>query len=269
MRKVVSLTAALKSSSTIADRAHGAAGGTRRQARAPVAGITTSMPGPRRSEIRSSETWTGRLIEAHDSERMRIARRLHDEVSQQLAGLSLAMSGLKRSPDTSRDTRAALTALQQMTIAIAETIRQLSNELHPTTLQHVGLIMALSTLCRDYAARMTCAVTLESREAGDIPPDAALCFYRAAEEALRNVQAHARASHVAIEVFRTAAALTMTISDDGRGLSTKEAGPRGLGLMIVEQRVQALGGWLCVEARPEGGTRVSVTLPDSVNPPAV
>ena len=259
MRKVVSLTAALKSSSTIADSARGTIGGERRQPHTHVGGFGASMP----------HRWAGRLIQAHDDERIRVARRLHDEVSQQLAGLSIAMSGLKRSPQTSRDTRAELTALQQMTIAIAETIRQLSNELHPTTLQHVGLIMALSTLCRDYAARMACAVTLNSKEAGDIPPDAALCLYRAAEEGLRNVQAHARASRVAVEVSRTAAALTMTISDDGCGFDTRGARQRGLGLMIVAERVQSLGGWLRVEARPEGGTRVRVTLPADVNPPAV
>ena len=203
----------------------------------------------------------GRLIRGHDAERTRISRRLHDDVSQQLASLSIAISGLRRQVNGDVETQAAISALQQMTIAVAETIRQVSNELHPSTLQHVGLGMALSTLCREYAASMGCPVTLASTEVRDVAADVALCLYRTVEEALRNVQAHARATRVSVDVTPSSSDVQVTVWDNGCGFDAAAPRCHGLGLLIIEERARLLGGECRIETAPQRGTRVTVAVP--------
>ena len=140
----------------------------------------------------------GRLIGAQEVERARIARDLHDDVSQQLAGVSIAFSGLKQrlgEYHVSEELRQELVELQQQTLKLARNVRQLSHDLHPAVLQHLGLVKGLTSYCgelgRAHGVAMTC--TAEG-DFGAITPDAALCVYRIAQEALRNVIAHAGAS---------------------------------------------------------------------------
>ena len=101
---------------------------------------------------REIQQLAGRLIEAQDAERARIARDLHDDVSQQLAGLSIALSGLKRRMDelnVSDELRADLRALHERTSALAQNVRHLSHDLHPTVLRHAGLVAALTSYCAE------------------------------------------------------------------------------------------------------------------------
>ena len=94
----------------------------------------------------------GRLIEAQDAERARVARDLHDDVSQQLAGLSIAFSGLKHRMDelqVGEELRADLRALHERTITLAQNVRHLSHDLHPTVLRHAGLVAALTSYCAE------------------------------------------------------------------------------------------------------------------------
>ena len=90
----------------------------------------------------------GRLIAAQETERTRIARDLHDDIGQRIAGISIAMSGLKRKLEAHDAALAALVAMQRETIALADGVRQVSHELHPTLLQHAGLVEALRALVR-------------------------------------------------------------------------------------------------------------------------
>ena len=148
----------------------------------------------------------GRLIEAQEVERARIARDLHDDVSQQLAGVSIAFSGLKQrlgDYHVSEELRQELVELQQQTLKLARNVRQLSHDLHPAVLQHLGLVKGLTSYCgelgRAHGVAMTC--TAEG-DFGVITPDAALCVYRIAQETLRNVIAHAGASGVQVRLLR-------------------------------------------------------------------
>ena len=139
----------------------------------------------------------GRLIEAQDAERARIARDLHDDVSQQLAGMSIAFSGLKQrlaEANVSDDLRDDLRALHQRTSTLAQNVRHLSHDLHPTVLRHAGLVAALTAYCTELGR--THGIVSTCRAEGDfasIAPDVALCLYRIAQESLRNVVAHAGA----------------------------------------------------------------------------
>ena len=110
------------------------------------------------------EDLAGRLITAQEAERARIARDLHDDISQQLAAISIAISGCKRLPELqgSGELLEALTAVQRQTIELAEDIRLLSHDLHPGVLKHAGLVDAVRSHCREFARQQSIDVVVEA-----------------------------------------------------------------------------------------------------------
>ena len=209
----------------------------------------------------------GRLIEAQDAERARIARDLHDDVSQQLAGVSIAFSALKRRMDelqVGEELRADLKALHERTISLARTVRHLSHDLHPTVLRHAGLVAALTSHCAEVERSHGIAIACSAE--GDftsIAPDAALCLYRIAQEALRNVIAHAGASQADVRLLRTSDHAEITIADDGKGFDVARSlkAGKGLGLVSIAERVRLAGGTVSAMAESQKGTRVHARIP--------
>ena len=136
---------------TAASRVTSAATSTSPSAGTPKSGFARAGP-PSRSSHREIQHLAGRLIEAQDAERARVARDLHDDVSQQLAGLSIAFSGLKQRMDelqVGEELQADLRALHQRTTTLAQSVRHLSHDLHPTVLRHAGLVAALTSYCAE------------------------------------------------------------------------------------------------------------------------
>ncbi len=211
----------------------------------------------------------GRLIEAQDVERARIARDLHDDVSQQLAGVSIAFSGLRQrlgEYHVSEELQQELVGLQQQTLTLARSVRHLSHDLHPTVLQHLGLVKGLTSYCgeleRAHGVAMTC--TAEG-DFGTITPDAALCVYRIAQEALRNIIAHAGASRADVRLQQVGEQAEITIADDGRGFKATDRVERdkGLGLVSIAERAKIMGGSVSIVSGLNQGTRVQARIPVS------
>jgi signal transduction histidine kinase len=147
----------------------------------------------------------GRPITAQQAERVHIARELHDDISQQLATLSIAFSGLKRRlPSEAAEAQQEVVRLQQQTVALSEAIRHLSHKLHPGVRQHAGLVAALQGDCTEFSSQHAIDVTFHA-DAGleEIPADVALCLYRVAQEALRNMARHAGARQAEVAVTRS------------------------------------------------------------------
>jgi PAS domain S-box-containing protein len=207
----------------------------------------------------------GRLITAQEAERSRIASELHDDVNQQLAGLSIALSNVKQQLQKGRDAavQEELARLQQRTIDLANVIRNLSHELHPGVLQHAGLIAALIGHCAEFGRQHPIEVTLSAACGVDgIPQDVALCPYRVAQEASRNVAAHAGARQAHVALRRTAAGLELTITDDGQGFDLTEARRRGgLGLISLDERARLVGGSVQINTQRQRGTELKVEIP--------
>ena len=216
---------------------------------------------------REIQQLAGRLIEAQDAERARIARDLHDDVSQQLAGLSIALSGLKRRMDelnVSDELRTDLRALHERTTALAQNVRHLSHDLHPTVLRHAGLVAALTSYCaeveRSHGTASKCSA---EGDLGSIAPEVALCLYRIAQEGLRNVVAHAGASRADVRLLRSGDEVELTVTDNGSGFdvaSSLERG-RGLGLVSIAERVRLARGTFGITAESKKGTCVRVRIP--------
>jgi signal transduction histidine kinase len=219
-----------------------------------------------RAAARQNQDLAGRLITAQDAERTRIARDLHDDVSQQVAALSIAFSGVKQrlgEYHVSGDLEQALADLQQQTLALARNIRRLSHDLHPTVLEHLGLVQGITSYCgeleRAHGVAMRCSA---QGDFASVSPEAAICVYRVAQEALRNVIAHAGASSAEVRLTLAGEYVEMTITDDGRGFDGATAGSRtGLGLISMIERAKIAGGTVTIVTGAAQGTRVELRIP--------
>jgi two-component system sensor histidine kinase UhpB len=162
------------------------------------------------------------------------------------------------------DLQQELAELQQQTLALARNVRHLSHDLHPTVLQHLGLVKGLTAYCAQL--QRTHGVAVVCRAEGDfslVSPQAALCVYRIAQEALRNVIAHAGASHVDVEVRSNDGHVDISVTDDGRGFEGVSAHvtAEGLGLVSMSERAKLAGGTVSIVTAPAKGTRVQATIP--------
>lgn len=206
----------------------------------------------------------GKLITAQEAERSRIAGELHDDVNQQLAGLSIALSNVKRRLQNGGDATVQdeLSRLQQRTIDLADVIRNLSHELHPGVLQHVGLAAALNGYCAEVGRQQIDATFSAVDGLDGIPQDVALCLYRVAQEALRNIAAHAGAHKAQITLRSIEDGVELVIVDDGEGFDLAEVRRLGgLGLISLDERVRLIGGSLTINTEVEHGTEVRVQVP--------
>jgi signal transduction histidine kinase len=207
------------------------------------------------------ERFLQRAVDASDRERRRIAGDLHDGPVQDLAGLAMQLSAAaERSDEPARSTLAdAATAAR----ASIRTLRSAVVGVYPPNLQEVGLGTALW----DLSARLQQEGLEVSLRVSDerFGPDVDALLYRACQEALRNVEAHAHASRVRVTVRRDGSAAVLEVTDDGRGVAPAEvAHARGeghMGLQILEELVRDAGGELHVGATDGGGTVVRVEAP--------
>ena len=210
--------------------------------------------------------FAGQLIVAHEAERLRLALDLHDGISQQLAGFSLVLSGFRRLIVECDQTRleASVTRLQQQTIGLADSVQRLSHDLHPGTLQQIGLRAALESHCAEFRLRHRIEVTFRAAaDASTIATDVSLCLFRVAQEAMLNVAKHADALRTHVELSHENGHQKLAIADDGRGFDTARVrrARDGLGLLSIEERVRVLNGTVEIESHAGRGTTVRVAIP--------
>jgi signal transduction histidine kinase len=218
-----------------------------------------------RQSYEQNQDLAGRLISAQEEERTRIARELHDDLSQQLGGLGIALSGLKRKigkPGAEAEIDRTVTTLQDRTVALAESVRNLSHELHPSVLEHVGLVATLQRHCADVEELHHLEVSFSTGDNLDsLTPAVALCLFRVAQEALSNAARHARASTISVQLMTTHEGVELRVVDDGIGFVASERTGSGLGLRSIDERVRLSKGSVTVESRPGHGTNLLVRIP--------
>ncbi|HEX8030745.1 MAG TPA: ATP-binding protein, partial [Vicinamibacterales bacterium] len=228
-------------------------------------GISIDVTEQRAAEIAAREL-SGRLINAQEDERRRIARDLHDDLSQRLSLLSVDLHLLNRAPG---GPDGAVTELASRVQEISAEVHKVAYQLHPAKLDQLGLRIAAAGWCRDVMQQSGIAVEFVAADLpADIPADIALCFYRILQEALRNVVRHSGATAAGVELTATGDRLRLVVSDSGRGFDPGTVGgANGLGLLSMRERVSLLNGMITVQSRPGDGTRVVVSVPLAADAP--
>jgi signal transduction histidine kinase len=205
---------------------------------------------------------SGRLISAHEEERARLARELHDDVTQRLARLAIDAGRVERgangvSPaETMRSVRDGL-------VRLSEDIHALSYRLHPAVLVDLGLAEAMKAECERFSRQESVVADVDLQELSPVVPlETALCLFRVTQEALRNVARHARARTVKVSLRALDGGLQLAVRDDGAGFAPALQRERpSLGLASMGERVRLLEGELDIESAPGQGTTILVWVP--------
>ena len=208
------------------------------------------------------ERLSARLVDAQEQERRQLARELHDEVGQALTAVKMDIGIALRSADHLR-VRTALTEASELTETTLRGVRDLSQLLHPSALDDFGLPTTLATYLRSFSQRTGIQAHLIETVEDRLTPEIEVGVYRIVQEALHNVARHSEATSCTVSLNTGDDMLHLVIEDNGRGLRTTEPHRvrRGLGLIGMRERAQALGGTFRIGGRPGGGTRISVALP--------
>jgi signal transduction histidine kinase/ActR/RegA family two-component response regulator len=204
-----------------------------------------------------------RLLRAQEDERALIARELHDDIGQQVALLTLELSLLGRAKLDEAGTLAKETLSHAQDLA--RSVQDLSHRVHPARLRVLGLVPALEAL-RDELSRNGLEIQfLHDTVPPTLPSDLTLCLFRVVQEALQNALKHSRAHEVSVRLSGDPGVLTLTVSDDGVGFDVDDRLGKGLGLVSMNERLEAVGGSLEIRSKPGKGTELKIKVPvDSV-----
>jgi signal transduction histidine kinase len=233
-----------------------------------IAGLEREIHRQRMAETHNRldlERLSARLVDAQEAERRNLARELHDEVGQALTAIKMSVGVALRTPGTSPRAGAALEEARSVAETTLQGVRDLSQLLHPSMLDDFGLPETLAAYLRNFSKRTGIHAYFSLEEIEErLPPDVEVCIYRIVQEALTNVARHSGALTCEVSLRRVGEHVELAIEDSGRGMTlTSDAhdARRGLGLMGMRERAQALDGRFVLGNRLEGGTRIVVTLP--------
>ena len=209
---------------------------------------------------------TGKLLQAQEEERRRLARELHDGLNQQLAMLAVELGVLARQvPDNQPRLRDQILSLRSRTEGLSNDVRCMTHHLHPATLEHLGLVSALRSYCVEFSGCQPVQVHFAAqRDVGQMPREVALSLYRIAQEALRNIAKHAGTLEAWVSIARKRHNLSLLILDEGCGfIPSRTQGDSGLGLISIKERAQLVHGAVSVKSAPGQGTRIEISVPIS------
>ena len=202
-----------------------------------------------------------RLLDAHDEERTRIARELHDDLSQRLAVLQITLSTLLRDTPAS-EIRLPIQEVRDAVGDLAKDVRDFSHRLHPARLQYLGIVRAAAALCGEVGAQHDVQVSFHADSAPEIlSKRISLCLYRVLQEALQNAVKHSRAKKIDVALRRSGEEIELTVQDLGVGFNTGDIDGFGLGFTSMKERLAAVSGQLGILSTPRHGTTVRARVP--------
>ena len=207
---------------------------------------------------------SGRLIHAQEEEQMRLARELHDDLSQSLALLSVELEMFGQSPPAERgQISARMQEFSAQVKRLSSEVHRLSHELHPAKLEQLGLVAAMRGFCKELAMAHEMAIQFADRSVPRaVPEDTALCLYRITQEALHNVVRHSGGTAARVELAVDGGELCLAVADDGVGFDPETIRVNGsLGLVSMAERARFVHGRLSIESHPGRGTRIDVRVP--------
>jgi len=230
----------------------------RRQAEAQLRGSEAEL----RTSYSRIRALSRRLLDAQEVERARIARELHHDISRPLAHLA---ADLKLARGFSQDRRQHGEELAGLALECAQTVarkvHELSHRLHPSKLRLIGLVAALSGLQRELSRNGIEITFTHDNVPAALPQDLASCLFRVVQEGLQNAVTHSAARTVSVHLTGRDRMLALTIVDNGHGFDVGSVWGKGLGLVSMRERLEAIGGTLTIHSRPGAGTRLEVAVP--------
>ena len=206
---------------------------------------------------------SGRLIEAQEQERTRIARELHDDMGQRIALLAVELDRLKGNlgtpgPELQQD----IEFLAQLAAETAANIQALSHTLHSSKLEILGISAAMKSLCAEVARQNHTDIECVADGSIFLPQNISLCIYRVLQEALHNAVKHSRAERVFVRLHVEPGSVELTVRDSGTGFDLQSTtATHGLGLVSMRERVHLVNGTIMIESAPSRGTTVRVKIP--------
>lgn len=210
------------------------------------------------------EKISGRLIEAQEEERSRIARELHDDICQKLALLSIELDQANRRPNESAAAASVrLNEIREHCLGIASDVQSLSHKLHSSKLDYLGVVAAVRGFCKEFAKQHEVSIEFtDSNVPRDLPRDVSLCLFRVAQEALNNAVKYSGVTQFAVELRGRATEIQLEVRDSGAGFDVEDVkSSRGLGLISMEERVHLVHGRFSIESQPGTGTKIVAAVP--------
>jgi signal transduction histidine kinase len=228
---------------------------------APLLLLSVARSEQRRTEASLRHT-SGRLIDAQERERQRIARDLHDNIGQRLTLIEIELDRIAAA-DRGWPRHEGLSHLRDQMSLISQAVWEVSHGLFPSNLEYLGLVNALTRLCAEIAEDVPLRIRCETSGVPDqleIPAEVSLCLYRVAQEALQNVVRHSQAGQSAVRLHLVGNRLILDVVDDGVGFDEARC-TVGLGFASIRERLKAVDGGVTVKSAPGTGTRVRVWVP--------
>ncbi len=216
--------------------------------------------------LRSSQSelqkMTNRLLEIQEEEGRRIARQLHDDISQRLSSLTLDAAAIERELQNGQDLpTSSLEKLHQKIVGIAADVHNISRRLHPQILEDLGLVKAVRSECRSISQLEEMEVELIADPIDGLADEKALCCYRVVQEALRNVAKHAQSKQATVRIWQNGGDACVSVQDQGQGFDFESAGQSGgIGLTSMRERVNLCDGQLSIKSAIGQGTNVEVRM---------
>lgn len=217
----------------------------------------------------SLKDFNGRFIMGQEQERTKIARELHDDLSQRMARLLIRLGRCLKSSDPISPTfRDQLTSTLEMASDISVALRDLSHLLHPGTLATLGLEASVEALCREFSEQHNLMVNFVHH---NVPtsnsPDVSLCLFRIVQEALQNIVKHSGAHEARVTLIGREQQIRLSIEDSGIGFNLKHSQrTKTLGLVSMRERVRLVDGQISIQSGTLKGTRIDVQVPYSKQP---
>lgn len=207
---------------------------------------------------------SGRLINAHEEERSRIARELHDDLNQRLALLSIEIEQYgQHLPTSAYEHSQRMQDIWARAQEISADVHRMSHQLHPSKLDTLGLVAAVRSLCHDLAQHTALTPEFTHRQIpSEIPRDVALCLFRVVQEALSNVVKHSGAQRARVKLIGSAEEICLVITDGGAGFKGGQVNPEGgLGLISMRERLRQVDGTFSIKSALGQGTQITARVP--------
>jgi two-component system sensor histidine kinase UhpB len=201
---------------------------------------------------------TPRLIEAHEQERSRIGRQLHDDIGQRLALIALDMDLLREDNPAVR--LQGLRNLRAQLNELSRDVQLLSHDLHASNLEYLGAVAGIKSWCKEFGARYKIQIDFVDDVRTPLPRVVGIALFRVIQEALQNVAKHSGTDRVEVNFRERENEIYVVIRDAGRGFDMREVSG-GLGLTGMRERIRIINGTLTIESGLMRGTTIMVRVP--------